>query len=149
VKASRLRKLAVALMLACAGVQPALGEGLLASALALGIRASDHAHSVAFRSDGSHFDVVLSHGEAGAHPDDGATPDHDHLAGVSEQDHVVHVAASEAGSATTRRVVLNAAPALASTLALASVGVPAWSPVRSVEPRARGIDHLKTIVLRV
>lgn len=148
-KASRLRKLAVALMLACAGIQPALGERLVASALALGMRASDHAHSVAFRSDGSHLDIVLSHGEAGVHAHDGATPDHDHLAGVSEQDHVVHVAAGEAGRATPRRAVLNAAPALASTLALASVAAPAWSPVHSFEPRAHGVDHLKTIVLRV
>lgn len=148
-QASRLRKLAVALMLACAGVQPALGETLLASALALGIRASDHAHSVEFRSDGSHLDIVLSHGEAGVHADDGATPQHDHLAGVSESDHVVHVAASEAGNATPRRAVLNTAPALTSTLALASVNAPAWSPVRSFEPRARGVDHLRTIVLRV
>lgn len=148
-KASSLRKLAVALMLACAGVQPALGEGLVASALALGIRASDHAHSVGFRSDGSHIDIVLSHGEDGVHADDGATPDHDHLAGVSEQDHVVHVAAGEAGSATPRRAVVNAASALASTLALASVSAPAWSPVHSFEPRGRGVDHLKTIVLRV
>ena len=67
VKSSRMRKLAVALMLACAGVQPALGETLIASALTLGIRAShDHAHSLAWRSDGSHLDIVLSHGESRA-----------------------------------------------------------------------------------
>jgi len=144
-----MRKLAVALMLACAGVQPALGEMLIASALALGIRASDHAHSVEFRSDGSHLDIVLSHAESGAHAEHTAAPGHDHLAGVSERDHVVHVTASETANSNPRRAVLDAAPALASTLALATPAAPAWAQARSLEPRARGVDHLRTIVLRL
>jgi hypothetical protein len=139
----------VVLMLACAGVQPALGETLFASALLLGIRASDHAHSVEFRSDGSHLDIVLSHAGSGAHAEHAGTPGHDHLAGVSEHDHVVHITANETANSKPRRVVLDAAPAVASTLALESVIAPAWSSARSFEPRARGVDHLRTIVLRL
>ena len=148
-KSSRMRKLAVLLMLACAGAQPALGETLIASALALGIHASDHAHSVALRSDGSHLAIVLSHGEHAAPDQRRAAQGPEHLAGVSERDHVVHFTASETANANPRRALLDAAPVLASTLALATPAAPAWAPAHSHEPRARGVDHLRTIVLRL
>jgi hypothetical protein len=80
--------LAVLFTLACVGGQPALAASFSSSTL--GVHESDHAHSVALRSDGDHLDFVLSHGEQDV-CDHGAAPhSHDDSAGVSEGGHVVH-----------------------------------------------------------
>jgi hypothetical protein len=50
-----MRVAAVALALACAAGQVAPGSALLASALALGLHASDHAHSAALVADLGHI----------------------------------------------------------------------------------------------
>jgi len=144
-----MRKLTVLLMLACASAQPAPGSSLAVSVFTLGIHANDHAHSVALRLDGDHLDVVLSHGERDAHDHGEAPLDHDHPAGVSEGDHVVHITAGDAANATPRRAVLGATPVLAISVALPVVVAPVWAPSGPLEPRARGVDHLRTVVLRL
>jgi hypothetical protein len=149
VKPTQNRVLAVYLLLGCAIAQPALGSSLLASALALGIHGSDHGHSVALRSDGHHLDVVVSHREHAAH-DAGEVPqNHDHSAGVAEGDHVVHIAAGDVANTRVRRALLDASPALAISPALPAAVARGLAHFRSFEPRARGVDHLRTIVLRL
>ena len=147
-KSSGTRKLAVLLLLACAGVQPVVGSPLVASALTLGIRANDHGHSVVLRSDGDHVDVVLSHGERGDH-DHRAPCNPDHPADLTEADHVVHVTVGDVASATPRRVLLGYAPALAFAAALPVAVARRPAPLRFLDTPARGVDHLRTIVLRL
>ena len=148
-KSSRLGKFCVLLMLFCAGAQPALGSSLIASALALGIDANDHAHSVVLHSDGGHIDVVLTHGKRGAHEHGGAPSDHDHPASFSDTDHVVHVAGCDAARATARRANLQAPLALAASPVRPVVVAPVWSPSRSLAPRTHGVAQQRTIVLRL
>jgi len=148
VKSSGTRKLAVLLLLACAGVQPAVGSPLVASALTLGIRADDHGHSVALRSDGDHLDVVLSHGERSDH-DHQAPCNPDHPADLTEADHVVHVTVGDVAGATPRRALLGYAPPLAISAALPVAVARRSAPPRSLDPPARGVDYLRTIVLRL
>lgn len=149
-KSRRMRKLAVVLALACAHSELLLGPSLVASALILGVYATHgHQHSVVVQFDRDHLDVVLSHGGNGAHRHGESSEHTDHGTSVSQGDHVVHITAADVASGTARRAVVDS-PVLAISVALAPVGVaPVWPPSRSVEPRARGVDQLRTVVLRI
>ena len=148
-KVSRMRVLAIFLMLVCANAQPALGSSLVASALTLGVHGNGHRHSVALRSDGDHLDVVLFHGERDAHDHGGAPQNHDHSAGAAEGDHIVHVTAGDIANTRARRALIGSSPALAISPALPAAVARVWAPSRSLDPRTRGAVHLRTIVLRL
>jgi hypothetical protein len=136
-------------MLAGAGAQAALGSCLAAGMFALGIHANDHAHTVALESDGDHLDGVLSHRARDAHDPGEAARDQGLPASFSEGDHVIHIAAADVARAASRRVVLDAAPALALAGALPIATAPTRAPFRSLALRAAGVDQLRTVVLRL
>ena len=151
VKSSRLRTLTVFLALACANAQLVLGSSLVASALTLGIYASHaNGHSVGLQRDGNHLDVVLSHGGTHAHHHGDTAEYGDDRPSVSQGDHVVHITVGDLAGATGRRAVVHGSPALATSVALAPVAVIVpCAPYRSLEPRACGVAHLRTVVLRL
>jgi hypothetical protein len=144
-----MRQLAIPMLFVLAGAQPALGSSLVASALALGIRADAHAHSVALKSDGNHIDVVLSHGERDHHDGGEAPRDHDHPLGVFEDNHVIHITAGNVANATARRALPVSNPSLTASLPLPIAAAPPWAPTRSRPPHAHGVDLLRTVVLRL
>jgi len=144
------RKLGLLLALACAVAQPAFGSSLVSSALTLGLYSTHpHAHSVALHSDGNHLDVVLSHGEPRGHDDRELPADHDHPVSLTHGDHVVHITGIEPSSATPRRAILDPAPVLALRVTLPVASAPACIVRTLPEPRARGVEELRTIVLRL
>ncbi len=143
------RGLAIALMLACAGAQPALSSSLITSALAFGIHSHGHEHSIALHSDGTHIDIVLSHGDGGSHDHAKMPADHDHPASLLEGAHVVHVTAVEAANSTSRRVVIHQPLSLPIALVRPPDVARASPPCASFASHARGLDQLRTIVLRL
>jgi hypothetical protein len=145
-RACRIRQLAVLLMLGCAVIQPAIGSTLVASALTFGLRASGHDHSVALRPDGHHVDVVLSHTRG--EPDD-PSRNHPLPVSLSQGDHVVHITAGDVVPTTFRRSLVASTAALGVAVALPVAPVSAHAPSRSLEVRASGLDHMRTVVLRL
>lgn len=138
------------LALVCAAVQLALGSSLTASALTLGLYAShSHGHAVTLQADGSHVDLVLSHGERAVHDHDAAPTGHSHPAALSEADHVVHIVESDASGATSRRALLDPAPVLVISSALPVAPRRDWLRAPMITPRAQGVEQLRTIVLRI
>ena len=145
-----MRKLAALLMLACAAAQPAPASALHARALTLGLHARHHAHAVSVVSEDGHFHLVLSHAaqrDSGDHRGP-ARPD-DPQASFSESDHVLHLAGDDPVNATARRGDASQPPLLAIAVALPSVPAPLSVFRPSPEPRARGADQLRTVVLRL
>jgi hypothetical protein len=130
---------------------------VLAGALTLGFHGDNHpAHSFSVVAEQGHLDLVLSHrpqeprrgSERGAH-DHASTPHHDDLPSLfSEENHVFHLTGDDATRATPRRSVADAVP----LLAIAAV-LPPPAPraatllLASPEPRIRGVDYLRTVVL--
>jgi hypothetical protein len=151
-----MNRLVALLILTCAGAHPAGGFPLLASALTLGLHGDQHAHSFSVVAEEGHVDLVLSHlpqeprrgSGRGAHHH-ASTPHHDDLSNVfSEESHVFHLTGDDAASATPRRSVANAVPLLAIAVTLPSPGPRAAMLFRrSTEPRIRGVDYLRTVVL--
>lgn len=144
-----MRKLVLPLVLACAGAQVAPGGALLASALTLGLHASDHAHSVALVPDEGSLQVVLSHDErdrqipgAAWHPGDPGTS-------ASGGDHVLQLTDVDDAATGPRRASLPPAPAVAAAVAAPPAPTPMWVPRPSPQPRARSSDSLRTVVLRL
>jgi hypothetical protein len=117
----------------------------------LAIQRSDHPHTVSLVADEGHLHYVLSHGERGAHAHPGAPHHGDRPTPSSEQDHSVHVAASDAHSATPRRVGHPSGFPSALTLALALLPTSsATSLLRpSPDPHTRSSDTLRASVLRL
>lgn len=144
-KPSSKRTLAALVVLAWGGGQPAAALAVVADALISGLH--EHAHRVALLSDAGHLDLVLSHGEGAAHRHAGAAHDHDCPVALSESDHVVHVAADAAASATPRRLC-DAPPSLV-VAALPVAPAPAWVLRPASEPRACVEARLRTVVLRL
>jgi hypothetical protein len=145
-----MRNLTAAIALVCAVVQLAFGSSLAAGALTLGIYASHlHGHSLALQADGDHVDLVLSHRQSEVAERTSVPDGHDHPASYSEGDHVVHVLSGGAADATPRRALLDPAPAIALSIAFAGVITPPRSLHSPLEPRARGTDQLRTVVLQV
>jgi len=142
-----MRKLAVLLMLGCAGVQSAAGPALIASAPTLGLHGSHHAHSVAAVAAEGHVHLVLSHGVGVEHDDGAVAPTGVALTSFSEGDHVFDI--DETTNATPRRAALDPAPPLAMGIATPVVPVPRWVLRSPPEPHALGVDHLRTVVLRL
>jgi hypothetical protein len=142
-----MRRLVIALALACAGSQLAPGSVLLASLLTHAIHRDGEAHAVTFVADDGHVDLVLSHGESGEHAHTGAPPHDDRHRSPTETNHVFHITADDGVNTTARRA--NFRPA--STVAVAALPEPApiWVPRPSPEPRAHGADPLRTVVLRL
>ncbi len=145
---SGLGRVPLLLMLACAGAQSTAGSGLLASALALGLHTHEHAHSAFLVREGGHLHLVLAHGEGTDHGHE-AVSHHEELSGsLSESDHVFHVTGDDATTSASRRPGLALAPALVTPI------VSTFSSARSMfrpapEPRARGTDLLRPVVLRL
>lgn len=144
-KAPSRRTLIALVLLACAAEQPVLASGVVASALALGLHAHGHVHQVAWRSDGDHLDLVLSHDTQDAH--DAEHPGNHTSARTGK--HVVHLAASSSGSATPRRARLDLTPLPAIPVALPVVPAPVQAVRPASEPRALGTGQLRTVVLRL
>lgn len=144
-----MRRLAVLLMLACAGVEPAMGSPVLGGALRLILHPGDHSHSVALLSDAGHFDLVLSHAADETHEQPDATADAFAPTPPTRSDHVFHITGDDLLSATQRRVDLAASPASALGI-LRSTAIPSTRRVcASSAPHAHRFDHLSTIVLRI
>jgi hypothetical protein len=138
---------AVLLVLACAGAQPAAGAALLASALTLWFHRAHHPHAVSVVAEDGHLHLVLSHGE-GSSRDHGRVPQpDDSRSSFSEGDHVFRF--GDAAGTAPRRAALDPAPPLA--MVVATPPAPAARCVlRSPpEPRPRGVDFLRTVVLRL
>lgn len=144
-----MRKLVLPLVLACAGAQVAPGGALLASALTLGLHASDHAHSVALVADAGHLHLFLSHDERGRQDAGGASHPDDRATSAPERDHVVHLEDGESATPAARRAAPAPAPPVATVVAVLPVPTPMWVPLPSPQPRARSSDSLRTIVLRI
>ncbi len=148
-KPSWVRKLVLLVVLACAWAQVAPGGMLLASSLALGLHASDHAHSVALVADAGHLHLVLSHDEQTRQDAGGASHHGDRATSAPERDHVVHLTAGDDAATATRRAGLAPAPAVATAVAVLPAPTPMWVLRPSPQPRARSSDSLRTIVLRL
>lgn len=149
-KPSRMRKLTAAIALLCAVVQLAFGSSLAAGALTLGIYASHlHGHSLELQADGDHVDLVLSHRESELAERTSVPEAHDHPVSYSEGDHVLHVMSGSAADATPRRALLDPAPVIALSIAFAGVIAPPRVLHSPLEPRARGTEQLRTVVLQL
>lgn len=144
------RNLVVPLALACAGLQLAPESVLLASALTLGLHASDHAHAISLVAEEGHVHLVFSHDGRGD-PDHGVAEHHGDPAATStsERDHVFHLANDDGANTTSRRAGATTATAAATALAVLPAPALVWVPRRSPEPRARSSDLLRTVVLRL
>jgi hypothetical protein len=136
-------------MLACAAVEPALGSPVLGSALRLVLHPGDHMHAVALLSDAGHFDLVLSHGEDGSHEHDAATGAALASNPSSSGDHVFHLTSDDPLSATQRRLDLALAAASAPGISRPLVPHSTRGLRVSSAPRARSLDSLSTVVLRI
>lgn len=148
-KSSWVRKRVLPFVLACAGAQVAPGGMLLASALALGLHASDHVHSFALVADAGHLHLVLSHDER-SHQDAGDARHHgDPATSAPERNHVVRLTDGDDAATASRRAGLSPAPAVATAVAALPAPAPMWVPCSSPQPRARSSDSLRTIVLRL
>jgi hypothetical protein len=147
-RSSRVARVALLLMLAGAGAQATAGTAFLASALTLGLHAHGHAHAVSIVREEGHLHLILGHVEGSGHGRE-TVPHHEDLPGsLSESEHVFHVTGDGASASMTRRAALSPAAALAGPM------VRQLSPARSVfrpapEPRARGTDLLRPVVLRL
>ena len=147
VKPLGMRKLAVIFALASAGAQLATGSATLASALTVGLHGIGHAHSVAVFAEHGHLHLVLSHGERSERAHGSALHLDDPRFEFTEGDHVIHLDKSD--NATLRRATPDPAPALAVLVVSLPALAPGDHPVLPPEPRARGVDYLKTVVLRL
>lgn len=144
-----MRRLVVLLALACAGAQSAAGSTLFSSALALGILGSHHAHSISVVAEQGHLHLVLSHADRDAHHP-GPVSHHDDLQPVSsESDHVFEIGVDDATRTSPGRALLDPGAPIATIVGAPFVA--AQSAVRRSppEPRARGVDDLRTVVLRL
>ncbi|TFG94042.1 MAG: hypothetical protein E4H11_07500 [Myxococcales bacterium] len=142
-----MRKLVIALALACAGTQLASGSALLASLFMHAIHRGDDAHAVALVADEGHIDLVLSHGESGEHAHAGAPPHGDRHTSPSETNHVFHLTADDGANTTPRRADVR--PASTVAVAARPATAPIWIPRPSPEPRAHSADSPRTVVLRL
>jgi hypothetical protein len=147
----RTRALGALLMLACAALQPAVGSAVLASALTLALHGSDHAHSLALVVDEGHLDLVLAHDGGGDHPHDHDGAPHSGAPHASpvDDDHVFHVAVDEAAGASSRKLSADPAPLLAAPVARPAPRAALSFYRAPEEPRARGAERIRTVVLRL
>ncbi len=143
----RLRKLSAFFALACAGAQPALGSPLLGGSIALALHANDHDHSASLRSDDGHIDLVLSHGNGDDH--DAARSDVGRALSPPERDHVFHITGDDGATAAPRRLAPGSLPTLGISIALPALRTPVSSLNPSPELCTLGVDHLRTVVLRL
>jgi hypothetical protein len=141
-------------MLLCALVQPAFSSALLASGVTLALHGRAHAHSVALVADDGHVDLVLSHTDRERH--DRGSHDHgndlvhdDTRLAHGESDHVLHVASDEATRVSSRKLSIDPAPAI--VVAPAVEAEPELRPgYRAPEqPRFRGAQRIRTVVLQL
>jgi hypothetical protein len=143
------RRVVVALALVCAGAQIAPGTALFASALTLGLHASEHAHSVSLSADEGHVHLVLSHDQAGTEILADTHHRGDRALSTSGRDHVLHVSDDGAATAGPRRAGVAPAPPVATSLAVLAAPSSLWVRSLLLEPCARSSDRLRTVVLQL
>jgi hypothetical protein len=140
-------KRTVLLALACAGAQLGAGSAVVAGVATLGRHGIGHEHSVSILAEDGHLHLVLSHVEPAEHDHEPAAHGDDPHSTCSNADHVFHL--DSADNATLRRAMFDPAPALAVSVDVLPALAPRQLSVLPPEPRARGVDHLRTVVLRL
>jgi hypothetical protein len=145
-----MRKVTALLMLASVATQPAAGSMLATGALLIVLHGSHHAHAISIVSEDGHRHLVLSHDTAGSFDDNRGAVDTDSPApSFSESEHIFHFASDDPVNTAARRRDAAPAPVVAIAAAPPFASAPVAGFRFSLEPRASGADHLRTVVLRL
>jgi hypothetical protein len=147
VRSLGLRKIGALLVLACAGAQPAAGSSLAMRTLMLGLHGREHGHRVAVVAESGHLDLVLSHAGAAPHEHGGASHPAAHHPGDPDADHVFHL--TDADDANARRASSESVASLAPALTMPYLASTGGTLQLAPQPRARGLEQLRTVVLRL